>query len=305
MKQFIVKQSLYFCSVTLLSAMLVFFLIHHAPGDPYAGWSAALKEAFGVGRHWLLQFGRWVYHLLQFDLGYSHHFQGHSVHRLVAARYPFTLGIVFGAVIVALGIAFPLAYLRVFRPHWRWLAPLQKVIELISAVPVFISGYGVFLLFSGYFIPQMTLAGEFTIWDNLAFCGTALLILAVGNGSLIEFTKQLQIEMSAIRQSLYMRAIRARSVNFFRHLLRSVAIPLLTLITHRLVYLLSGAVVVEYIFNIPGVGLLSVEAAVSRDYPLILGITVYTVLIVLTLKTLLQLLGNRINPQLQTGGAAG
>ena len=90
---------------------------------------------------------------------------------------------------------------------------------------------------------------------------------------------------------MYMRAVTARSANYTKHLIKSIAVPILTVIANRFVFLLSSAVIIEYIFTIRGIGLLSIQAAKDRDYPLILGITVATIIIVVLIKTLVELTG--------------
>lgn len=294
---FLARRIFYIVSITLLTALVVIVFIHLAPGDPYAGWSETLKEQFGVGRPVLRQYAAWVGDFFTLNWGISHRFQGHPVTRLVFNAYPYTLGIVLGAVMVALLISAPLAFLSVFKPRSRTAQIALKIVESLSAIPVFISGYAVFLIFSATF-RQKILSGTSLSWESEAiFYAATIFVLGLGNGAALEFLKHFRSELNDIKSKMYMRAVKARSANYLKHLLRSCAIPVLTIISHRFVFLLSGAVVVEYMFAIPGIGLLSIDAAKSRDYPLILGITIITIVTVLGVKIALEMASNAVNPR--------
>ncbi len=294
---FLARRIFYIISITLLTALVVFVFIHLAPGDPYEGWSETLKEQFGVGRPVLRQYAAWVGDFFTLNWGISHRFQGHPVTRLVFNAYPYTLGIVLGAVAVAVLISAPLAFLSVFKPRSRLVQMVLKIVESFSAIPVFITGYGAFLIFAATFRQKILAGTSLSLGSEAVFYAATIFVLGLGNGAAIEFLKHFRSELSDIKSKMYMRAVRARSANYFKHLLKSCAIPVLTIISHRFVFLLSGAVVVEYMFAIPGIGLLSIDAAKSRDYPLILGITIITIVTVLGVKIALEMASNAVNPR--------
>jgi len=125
---------------------------------------------------------------------------------------------------------------------------------------------------------------------NTLFYFIVFFILGVGNGTVIEFIEHIQTELHEIKNKMYMQAVKSRSVNYTKHLIRSLIIPILTILSNRFVYLLSGAVIIEYLFTIQGIGLLSVNAAKYRDYPVILGITFFTILIVMFIKINVEIL---------------
>ena len=140
---------------------------------------------------------------------------------------------------------------------------------------------------------------DFNIIQICSFYISTFIVLGLSNGTVIEFIEHFENELRQIKNKMYMRAVIARAANYSKHIIKNIAIPILTIIANRFVFLLSGAVIIEYIFSIPGIGLLSIQAAKNRDYPLILGITVFTIIIVIVIKTIVDIVIKRINPNIE------
>ncbi len=282
-----------FCGATLL----FFVLIKLAPGDPYEGWSESLKTDFGVYQPLLIQYVTWLWKAVQLDLGNSSRYHGSPVFELLLSWYPVTLTIVGGALIASLLISLPLGYWSAFRTESRGMRIILEVVETVSSVPVFILGF-LAVVFSHFYLDQ-----NFILREHLTGPGKALFYLLVffitgiGNGTVIELLKHLHHEFAGIKHKIYMRAVEARAAHYRKHLFRNVAIPILTVISNRFIFLFSGAVIIEYLFRIPGIGVPGIQAAISRDYPLLLGIAAFTIVTGLTVKMVIGAIINRLNPQ--------
>lgn len=298
---FFIKKFIFVISVVVGTTLLVFFLIKIAPGDPYISWSEELKQAWGVYEPLHVQYLQWLGDVIVLDLGHSISQLGEPVLRLVFTRYLQTLIIVVGGLLVGLLIAVPFGFLSVYRHDSKLVQVTQRLIELLSATPIFIIGYLVFLLFLSY-NKNLALRENFGIYENLFFYSIVFFVLGLGNGTAIEFIKHIRHEINTIKSRMFMKAVRARSANYSKHLIRNSIIPVLTIISNRFIFLLSGAVIIEKLFTIRGIGLLSIEAAKHRDYPLILGIAVFTVFIVLIVKISIGVISGQINPRVKVYG---
>lgn len=292
---FVGKKVLNTFGILIGTTLLVFFLIKMAPGNPYAGWSPELMNEFGVNKNIFVQYINWLINLFIFNLGVSVK-SGQSVLGLVGSKYFITVIIVTGALIFSLLLSIPLGFLSVFKRDSRTVKSLVKIFELISSTPVFILAYIIFFIFITQFKINITMRDDFNVFQICFFYICTFIVLGIGNGTVIELIEHLDNELRQIKNKMYMTAVTARSANYVKHLAKSIAIPILTVIANRFVFLLSSAVIVEYIFTIRGIGLLSIQAAKDRDYPLILGITVATIVIVVIIKTIVEIIIQKINP---------
>lgn len=290
-----VNKVLYIFGVIVGTSFLVFLLINLAPGDPYVNWPPELIKEFRVDDPLLIQYLHWVGNLFTLRFGNSID-NGMPVIDLIIPKYLLTLLMVFGALFFSLLIAIPLGFLSVFKQRSRFIQIIQKAVESISSTPIFIIGFFVFFIFLSRFNRNLVLRENYGYFEEIVFYLFVFIILGIGNGTVLEFMKHIHNEINEIKAKLYMTAVKARAVSYYKHLIKSSLIPILTIVSNRFVFLLSGVVVIEYLFTIRGIGLLSIEAAKNRDYPLILGITVFTVFIVLVIKIFVEMVVHRTSP---------
>jgi len=297
----------------LVSSIGIFLLIRALPGDvvgemlgqsagdPQA--EAALRAFFGLDRPLWQQYFAWLADTVRGDLGTSWR-QGLPVARIVGDAFAVTVQIGLCTLVFSLLIGVPLGLAAGAKPgHWADL--FVEAFSLIGlSAPVFWTGM-VLLIVAGSFLqwsPPLVYVGPTdSLADNLE--SIALPVLALGflqAAAYAQFTRQQTV---ALLGQDFIRAAIARGlpkrVVFGRHVLRNVAIPLVTFAGVILVQILGGVVVVETLFAIPGLGRTLLSAIQARDYPVLQGALLLTVLVSLFVNLMVDLAYAAIDPRVR------
>jgi len=258
------------------AATLVFLLVHVVPGDPVdvmLGESAApadraaLRQALGLDRPLVAQYGAFLAGLVTGDLGRSV-VSGEPVARLVAARIPATVELTLAALAVAIAIALPLGVLAAARPG-TWIDRGAVAFALLgAAMPSFWLGPLLIIAF----------AIELQILPVSGRGGVAHLVLpacTLGVGMAAILTRMTRASVLECVGEDYVRTARAKGVGrvrvLARHALANALAPVVTILGLQFGALLAGTVITETIFAWPGVGRLTVEGIQARDYPVLQG----------------------------------
>ena len=290
-------------------SVLTFSLIRLAPGDPAqvalrnqgamltAEAIANMRAEMGLNDPLPMQYGRWLTRALRFDFGNSIR-SGQPVSEAIALRLPPTLQLAAAGLAVALVIAVPLGILAAARQH-SWVDHLSRLVALAGAsMPSFWLG----LLLIYYFA---------VVLDWLPAMGRktpqhlVLPALTLGLGLAPTFTRLLRASLVEVLSEDYIRTARAKGVIernvIFRHALRNALLPLATVFGLTAAHSLGGVVIVETIFAWPGLGQLTVDAILTRDFPtvqaLVLLLSVAFVLANLAIDLCYPLLDPRIRMQ--------
>jgi len=257
----------------------------------------------GLDRSLLVQYVDWLRSAVSGDLGRSF-YTGESVSSALANRVPVTLALIVIALLLTAVLSVILGVTAAVRGGWTDRA-LQFVSVLGTAVPAFIVAIALVAMLAirwpvfpatGYVSPDASLSG----WAaSLALPVTALLI-----GSVASAAQQFR---SAVLDTLgrdYVRTLRARGINeryvVFRHVLRNSAAPGLTVLSLTMLALLGGAVFIEQVFALPGMGQLAVSSATISDVPMVMGTVLVTIVIVLAVNFLGDLAITILNPKART-----
>lgn len=293
LRNYVIRRLLLLPLTLLGISVLLFGLIHLAPGDPVrillAGIptaNAELLETFsakyGLDQPIHVQYGRWLIQALRGDLGYS--FISHMpVTKLIGERLVKTLQLTLTAQLLAVSVALPLGVLAALR-HRTWVDSLLTPLSLFGySMPTFWIGLLAILIFSlrlGWFPSSgggtIGEGGQALgrIWDQIRYMALPVLVLALN-----QLTFLFRLMRSSMLQTLredYLRTARAKGLAerkvLFKHALRNAVLPFVTAVGLNFGYLLSGSVYVETIFGWPGLGRLTVSAALQRDYPTVMGI---------------------------------
>jgi peptide/nickel transport system permease protein len=282
---YIVRRIVATIPVMAIVALFVFSLLFIAPGDPaavIAGDQATpadvekIRQSLGLDRPFLVQFGDWVWRLAHFDLGTSI-FTGLPVTQLIAQRIEPTLSLMIITLILAVSIAVPLGVVAA----WKAGSFLDRLIMAFSvfgfSVPVFVVGYllAYFFALELEWLPVQgytPIAQGFWPWlENLILPSIALGCVYIA--LIARITRATMLE---VLQQDYVRTARAKGVGqggiLFLHALKNAAVPIVTVIGIGIALLIGGAVVTESVFAIPGLGRLTVDAILRRDYPVIQGL---------------------------------
>ena len=300
MVAYIVRRLLQSVVLLFIVSVITFGLIHSAPGGPSLLSNPELsrqdieqmREQLGLNDPLPVQYGRWLKNMLQGNLGTSHN-TVEPVRSLIADRLPNTLILTGLAVIVSIALALPLGVLSAIRRN----TPFDRLVASTSffgiSIPVFWLGIILIIVFSiqlGW-LPaggMATLGEPFSLSDRLKHMVLPIIVLAMGN--LAELTRYTRSGMITVLGEDYIRTAQAKGLPnktvILRHALRSALIPVVTIIGVLLPRAVSGAAITETVFSWPGMGRLAVEAATTRDYPVVMGTTL-TVAVVVILSSLL------------------
>jgi peptide/nickel transport system permease protein len=266
-------------------AVVVFALLHLAPGDPaavIAGDQATVEEVgkvraqLGLDRPLALQFAAWLGHIATGDLGRSI-YDGQPVTRMIAQRVEPTIALSLCTLLVALSLAIPLGILAAWKAG-TWIdRGVMGFAVLGFSFPVFVIGYGLIYLLSlklewlpvqGYASPREGI-GEFAAHMVMPALALGWVLTAL-------FARMTRTSMLEVLSQDYIRTAHAKGLSsaqvLIGHALKNAAVPIVTTIGIGIALLIGGVVVTETVFAIPGVGLLTVDAILRRDYPVIQGV---------------------------------
>ena len=288
MLAFLVRRLAATIPVLLVVAVIVFLILRLTPGDPAAiiagdnasaEQMAAIRTALGLDRPLIVQFGAWLLDMVRGRLGESFYFKM-TVNQLIGQRLGPTFALSILTILIAVAIAVPLGVLAAWR-HGGWLdRALMGFSVLGFSIPVFVLGYILIYLFSvklGWFPVQ----GYVEIKDGF---GKFLhhLILPACTLSVIYIALIARVTRAAVSEAMtedYIRTARAKGLPDFRILLRhalaNAAIPIVTVIGIGIALLICGVVVTESVYAIPGLGRLTVDAVLARDFPTVQGVILF------------------------------
>jgi len=296
------------CGVSVLTFGLTFL----TPGDPartvlrqqYGQTpSRAVVEAFrekhGLDEPLVVQYVDWLIGVLQGDLGNSY-LSGRPVVELLAEALPPTLQLSTAALVVALVVAVPAGVLSAVH-QGEWIDTLSQLAALIGvSMPNFWLGYLLIIVFS----LQLSL---FPVAGSGGLSHLVLPAVALGTGMTAIITRLVRMSLLEVLDEPYVKTARSKGLSerivVYKHALRNALIPVVTVVGLQFGFLLSGAVVVEIVFQRPGLGVLLVDAVFARDYPVVQGaVLLIAVLFVLT-NTLVDLTYQYLDPRIQLGGS--
>lgn len=275
--------------VMFFVALFVFLLLRLSPGDPAQmilgdqatpEQIAAIRAHLGLDEPLPLQFTQWLWHLLGGDFGTSL-ISNRPVLEMIGQRLEPTLALALTATALTVLIAVPLGVLAAWR-HGKFIDRFVMVFSVVCfSVPIFVIGYiliGVFSVQLGWFPVQgyRPLSGGVGPFAHRIFLPS----LALASIYIALVARMTRASMLEVLHEDYVRTARAKGLAeplvLFRHALRNAAIPILTVVGSGFAMMISGVVVTETVFNIPGLGRLVVDAVMARDYPLIQAIILLT-----------------------------
>jgi peptide/nickel transport system permease protein len=314
-------------SVGLILAVIAmcFTLIHLAPGDAaivIAGESGAgdpeiiqaIRDDLGLEDPFLVQMGRYVGNVATGDLGTSYRFN-EPVTSLITARLWPTILLVSTALIFAIVAGVLVGVFTARRPE----SPVSHSVTVFSLVgfsmPVFWTGYLLIIAFASkvrWFpvasMRDVRLDGNwFEEWVDIAH-HLVLPAFTLGVIYLAQYSRLSRASMLEVLQSDYVRTARAKGLTerkvVYKHALRNAIIPVVTVAGLQFGALLSGALLVETVFNWPGLGRLAAESVFQRDAPVLLGVLICSATLVVIINILTDIVYRLIDPRIRVGGSS-
>lgn len=317
---YVLQRLLTFPLILIGVSVLVFVAIRLVPGDAITAMlgteaglltdaqRASLAAYFGIDQPWPVQYGRWLVGLLHGDAGISVTY-GKPVLSVILERFPLTLELALLAMIVALIVGVPAGvYAATHREKSSDL--LVRIVAMLGqSTPNFVLGLLIIYVLSAGFgvVPAL---GQFTpLFQNpLANLGQLILpALVLGFAFAASVTRVSRSAMLDVLGDDYVRTARSKGVParrvVWRHALPNALIPVVTLSGVEFGYLLGGAVIVEQIFALPGLGRLVLDAITQRDYALVEGCVLFIAFNFLVVNLIVDLLYVAIDPRIRLGSA--
>lgn len=274
--------------ICFVVAVVVFSLMQMAPGDPAAMMSddfasedqiAQVRRDLGLDQPVVVQFWLWLGRVLKGDFGTSL-FSKIPVSTLIAQRLEPTISLAVGAMTVAIATAIPLGALAAVLSH-SWVDRLVMTVAVLGfSLPSFVLGYGGVWLFS-FKLDWLPVQGYAPIASGLEPWLKSILLpsLTLGLISAAFLARVTRATVLDVLAEDYVRTghakgLRPRTVVVL-HVLKNAAIPIVTVIGTSIAGLLSGVVIVESVFAIPGIGSLVIDSVLKRDYPVIQGVILF------------------------------
>lgn len=314
MRNYVIRRLLTLLPTLFFASLIVFFAIRMIPGDVIDlmlsqndvasdADRAQLQAALGFDQPAIQQYSKWVFAAMQGDLGYSL-WQNTSVSSLLAERLPITFELGFLALLVSISVAIPIGIYSAMRQDTAGDYIARSFSLVMLAIPSFWLGTLVMVFPSVWWrwAPELEYV---SLWEdpvrNLSHVLPPAILLGLGLSAVtMRMTRTMMLEV--LRQD-YIRTARAKGLKetmvIARHALRNSLIPVVTLIGLQAPLLFGGAVILEQIFVIPGMGLLLLEAVASRDYPIITGVFLVTGLAILLINLAVDLAYGFLDPRVR------
>jgi peptide/nickel transport system permease protein len=289
MLAYIFRRVLASVPVLIVVALFVFLLLRLTPGDPAAIIAgdmatpeqlAQIRQSLGLNEPLVTQFITWSGQLLSGDFGRSL-ISRTPVLTLIGQRLEPTLSLALVTMVITLLLSIPMGVLAA----WRHGTLTDNVIMAISvlgfSIPVFVTGY-IFIQIFAIDLKLLPVQGFKSIFDGVGpFLARIILpAFTLATIYIALIARMTRAAMLDVLDEDYVRTARAKGLSerivLFRHALRNAAVPILTVVGTGFALMISGVVVTESVFNIPGLGRLTVDAILARDYPVIQALILLT-----------------------------
>jgi peptide/nickel transport system permease protein len=309
---YVVRRVLATIPVMAVVALFVFSLLYIAPGDPaavIAGDQATpqdverIRASLGLDRPYLVRFGAWVWDIARGDLGTSI-FTNLPVSTMIQQRIEPTLSLMIVTLLLAISVAVPMGVLAAWKQGTMLDRAVMGFAVLGFSVPVFVVGYllAYFFALEWDMLPVQgytPFSRGFWPWlENLI-----LPAIALGTVYIALIARITRATMLEVLQQDYIRTAKAKGVGqvaiLFLHALKNAAVPIVTVIGIGIALLIGGAVVTESVFAIPGLGRLTVDAILRRDYPVIQGVVLLFSFVYVLVNLAIDLLYTLFDPRIR------
>jgi peptide/nickel transport system permease protein len=309
---YVVRRVIATVPVMAVVALFVFSLLYIAPGDPaavIAGDQATpadverIRQSLGLDRPFLIRFGEWVWQILHGDLGTSI-FTNLPVTTMMAQRFEPTLSLMVVTMCFAVAVAVPIGVLAAWKAG-TWIDRAIMAFAILGfSVPVFVIAYLLAFVFA-LKLEWLPVQGYTSLSEGVWpwFENLILPAIALGCIYIALIARVTRAAMLEVLQQDYIRTARAKGIGqqsiLFMHALKNASVPIVTVIGIGVALLIGGAVVTESVFAIPGLGRLTVDAILRRDYPLIQGIVLLFSFVYVLVNLLVDLSYTLLDPRIR------
>jgi oligopeptide transport system permease protein len=307
MGRYILQRSIYMLVTLWVIITFTFFLMHFMPGSPLQNeerippqMKELIMKEYGLDQPLPVQYVQFLGNLLRGDLGKSFQYEGRDVTELIYQGFPASAQVGIQAVIFGIVIGLTLGVIAALR-RGSWVDNLATVVAVLGvSVPSFLLA-GLLSFYVGVKLMLLPPAGWGT-WQHTILPSLALSALVIA-----QMSRYIRTEMLEVLGQDYMKTAKAKGLSraavVFRHALRNALIPAVTILGPLTINIITGSLVIEQIFGIPGMAWLFVQSIQVNDYPAIMGVTIfYSVLIIVSIFVV-DILYGIIDPRIRIAGA--
>ncbi|MCA9903282.1 MAG: ABC transporter permease [Anaerolineae bacterium] len=306
----VILRRLFSLPFVILSITIITFLVGYlAPGDPILSMMGSrrdpvtyerLRHLYGLDQPWYEQYVDYASGLLQGDLGLSYRYQGRPVWDLIGNGVFVSVQLGLAALILSLSIGIPVGLWSAIRQNSFWDRAGMTTMLTLYAIPSFVL-IPIFRWINYQFyihgLPSLPQAG----WGRPEHWVMPVIVLSAASmGYIARLTR---VSMLEVLKQDYLRTARAKGLRNRRirwnHAFRNALIPVVTVVSPSIAFLVTGTFVVETLFSIPGLGYLSVQSIAQRDYPVIQSTTVLLAVAVLLMNLITDLLYMLLDPRIR------
>ena len=305
MLRFIIRRIIIIVPMLFIVVSLTWMLVRLAPGNFYSGEKKLapaiennLREKYGLNKPWHVQYRRVLWNIARFDFGTSLKYEGQTVNQILWRALPVSAALGLSAYVIALLVGITLGTFAALRQN-SWIDYASMAIAMLGiSIPNFVLGPLLVLLFSltlFWFPPAL--------WDGFPSRSIVLPALTLSAIYIAYIARLTRSGMLEVLRSDYIRTARAKGLSerqvVTRHALRGGLLPVVSFSGPALAFLVTGTVVVEKIFALPGLGNYFINACLNRDEPLIIGIVAFIAVTVLVFNLLVDISYTLIDPRIR------
>jgi oligopeptide transport system permease protein len=304
--RYVAKRFVYMFAALFIIVSVTWVISKLLPGTPFADQKlteqtrAQLFEKYGLDEPWLVQYGKYMLSVAQGDLGNSYYFQGRPVAEIILARLPVSAFVGVQAVVMGLAIGLVLGIVAALRHNSFWDSAATVLAVLGVSVPSFVLG-PVLQYWLGVKLGWFPIA-FFESWWHSILPSLALSVFVIAT-----VARFIRAEMLEVMGQDYTTLARAKGLSglavVVRHVLRNALIPLVSVLAPLTIYIVTGSLVVEQIFAVPGIGEEFVRSIVVSDYAMILGTTIFFSVLFILALLIQDILYGIIDPRIRVSGA--
>jgi oligopeptide transport system permease protein len=289
----------------LVVITLTWGLIRLAPGNFYSGEKAIprairdnIRQKYGLDKPWYVQYTTMMGHIVRLDFGNSIKYQGQPVNTIIARSLPVSAAVGLLAYLLALIVGITFGSIAALKQNSRWDYASMTLAMLGISIPNFVLGPLLVLVFSLslYWLPPAR-------WGGLWSRNLILPVLTLSAIYMAYIARLTRAGMLEVLRSDYIRTARSKGLKekdvVIRHALRAGLMPVISFTGPALAFLLTGTVVVERIFVLPGLGNYFLQASLNRDEPLIIGIVAFIAITLLLLNLLVDVAYAYLDPRIR------
>ena len=305
MLNYIIRRLLSAIPTLFIIITIAFFMMRLAPGGPFDQERALppdieknLLAAYDLDLPLWQQYFKYVGNLLQGDFGPSFKIRDFTVAELIASGFPASLQLGGSAILIALLAGVSLGTIAALRQNSNWDYTVMAFAMTGIAIPNFVMAPLLTLLF-GVYLSWLPVAG----WGEGSIANKILPIIALALPQVAYIARLTRGSMVEVLHSNYIRTARAKGLReqlvVVRHALKGAMLPVVSYLGPATAAVITGSVVIESIFSIPGIGRYFVQGALNRDYTLVMGVMVFYAVLIILLNLIVDLLYGLLDPKVR------